>query len=95
MNKNKLRSIRKRITACRGRGGIKAEELEGLAKELGRVLSRRGKEPTWVSEPFPTLRPVSIPHHGSRDLNRFTAGTILDQFEFDLELWAKEVGSDE
>jgi len=95
MNRNRLRKIKEEIAACRGRGGIKASELEGLAKELGRVLSKRGKEPTWVSEAFPDLRPVSIQRHGSRDLNRFTAGTILDQLEMDVERWAEEIGPDE
>ncbi len=58
--------------------------MEALAKGLGRALHSRGTEPTWVSERFPNHPPVSIPHH-SRELNRFTARTILDQLERDLE----------
>ena len=87
MNRRRLSKIRQQIEACHKRGGIKSAELESLAKDLGRVKSKRGKEPTWVNEQFPELYPLSIPHHGSHDLNRFTAGSILDQLENDLERW--------
>ena len=92
MNRKKLDKLEQQIEAIRKKGGIKSSELESLAKELGRVKSKRGKEPTWISEQFNDLRPVSIPRHGSRDLNRYTAGGIIDQLELDVERWEEEMG---
>lgn len=86
MKSNKVAKLRRELESLRRRGGIKPNELESLARSLGRAKHPRGSEPTWVSEEFPNLRPVSIPHHGGRDLNRFTAGGILDQLEVDLDL---------
>lgn len=76
----------------RRRGGIKSDELESLAQELGRVKSKRGKEPTWVSSQFTDLRPLNIPNH-SQDLNKFTARSILDQLELDVEKWQEYLES--
>ena len=90
MNRKKLVKIRQRLEVCRRRGGIGSSELESIAEALGREPSRRGKEPTWVNRRYPDLRPLSIPRHGSRDLNRFTAGSILNQLELDLERWESD-----
>ncbi len=90
MSQKKLNKIRQEMTAFRRRGGIKSVELESLAKELGRTRSNRGSEPTWVNLQFPELRPLSIPHH-SGDLNRHTAGSILDQLELDVERWDTDI----
>ena len=87
MNHRKLNKIKQDIDGFRTRGGIRSSELESLAKRLGRDKSDRGKEPTWVNKQFPYLRPLSIPHHGSRDLNKFTARGILAQLEEDVEQW--------
>ena len=81
---SKIRKLRSEIEALRGRRGIKSAELESLARRLGRRRAKRGKEPAWVSEKFPSSSPVSIPNHPG-DLNRFTAGSILDQLEADLD----------
>jgi hypothetical protein len=91
MNKQRLDKLRQEIEGLRRRGGIKPAELESLAKGLGRIRSKRGKEPNWVSVPFPELYPVSIPHHGSQDLGKFTARAIIDRLELDLERWAEEI----
>ncbi len=80
----KVRKLKNWLKALRQAGGIKSLEMEKFAKALGRKKSKVGKEPTWINEKFPNLPPVSIPHH-SVDLNRFTAGGILDQLENDLE----------
>ena len=87
MNRKKLSKIQQEVNGFRNRGGIKSSEIESVAKRLGRAKSRRGKEPTWVNKQFPYLRPLSIPHHGSGDLNRYTVGGILDQLEEDIEQW--------
>ena len=92
MNKNKLRKTKEKLANFRKQGGIKSTELESFAQDLGRKRSPRGSEPTWVSVPFPDLRPLSIPHHSS-DLNKFTAGSILDQLEEDIERWERHLES--
>jgi hypothetical protein len=56
-----------------------------LARALGRVPSKRGKHQTWVNQIFDDLRPLSIPRHGSKDLNKYTANDILDKLELDIE----------
>jgi hypothetical protein len=58
--------------------------LEAVAGAVGRVRDPRGKEPTWVSEELPSRPPLSIPGH-PRDLNKFTARSILDQLEEDVD----------
>jgi hypothetical protein len=66
----------------------KAIALERFAKKLGRVHgSPRGKEPTWINERFPGLRPLSIPRHGGKDLAVGTKNSILNQLEDDLNAW--------
>jgi hypothetical protein len=84
MTPQKLNQLKRKFEEFRGRGGIRSSELEEFAKALGRTRHRRGKEPTWISESFSDLRPVSIPHH-SKDLNKYTAQSILDHLEYDLE----------
>ena len=80
-----IRRLRARIEALRRVGGVRPVELERLAKSLGRTTEKRGKHPTWVSRFLPSAPPVSIPSHPG-SLNRFTAKTILDQLEADLDL---------
>jgi hypothetical protein len=84
MNAKKIAELRKKIDRLRQKGGIKSSELETLAKRFGKVRHKRGSEPNWVDEEHPNLRPLSIPHHG-KELNRFTAQSILDQLESDLD----------
>jgi len=80
----KIRKLRSEIETLRRRGGVKSAELESLAQRLGRTRAKRGKEPTWVNEELPEMRPLSIPNHPG-DLNRFTAKSILDHLEADLD----------
>ena len=84
MEPKKLAKLRQQLNSLRKRRGLKSRELESLAKAMGRRRHpKRGKEPTWVSDLVPNTRPLSIPNHPG-DLNRFTAGSILDQLEEDL-----------
>jgi HicA toxin of bacterial toxin-antitoxin, len=85
MNSAKLKKIRKQVEELRKKGGIRFSELESLAKALGRVPSKRGKHRTWINQVFPDLRPLSIHPHGSKDLNKYTANSILDQLELDID----------
>jgi hypothetical protein len=86
MTPKKLAKLRGELEDYRANGcrGINSRELESFARRLDRDRASRGSEPNWKSEMFTDLRPVSIPHH-SKDLNRFTAGSILDQLEEDIE----------
>ena len=79
-----LARLRSRVEQLRGRGGIRAVELERLARAVGRRQHPRGKEPTWISTVLPHARPLSIPRHAG-DLNRFTARAILDQLDADID----------
>lgn len=88
MNKRKLQRLKRKLKDLRRHGGIKSAEAEAMAKTVGRVRHKRGSEPTWVHNDFPQLRPLSIPRH-SKDLNRFTAASILDQLETDLD-WIEQ-----
>ena len=85
MNRQKLDKLRIRVDELRQKGGIGSSELESLAEALGRVRSKRGKHLTWINKAIPDLPPLSIPHHGSKDLNKYTANDILDKLELDIE----------
>ena len=56
MKRSKLVKIKAQIRSFRGRGGLKARELEELAKSLGRKQHKRGHEPTWINEDYPELK---------------------------------------
>jgi hypothetical protein len=87
MNLKKLRKLKSQLEALRSRSAnIRDRELVSIAKSLGRRRSSRGKEPTYVNEIFKDLRPLSIPSHPGA-LNRFTAGSIIDQLELDIIAW--------
>jgi hypothetical protein len=90
----RIQKLRAQLEILRRQGGLKASQLESFARRLGRRRAKRGKEPTWVSDDFPDIRPVSIPSHRG-DLNRFTAGSILDQLEADLDRYEDHIRSDE
>jgi hypothetical protein len=76
MNARKLQRIRLRIAGLYG-SDRKSRDLESVAKALGRRKAKHGAY-TWESASFPTLAPLSIPHH-SKGVKRFTAEGILDQ----------------
>jgi len=61
---------------------LKSRDLIRFATKLGRSLANRGKEPTYKSN-IPGRRPLSIPGH--RKVNPYTASSILDDFEADLD----------
>lgn len=94
VTRRKLRRLQKRIGVLRG-SPRKAKELETLAKAFGRKRAKRGKEPTWVSQTFPHLRPLSIPRHPG-DLKRWTTESILDHLErFDVAAWQENLRAEE
>lgn len=84
MDKIKLNRLKRKIDKMRQHpANIRAQELISVAEALGRKISNRGKEPTYVSVLLPSSTPISIPNHPG-SLNRFTAGSILDAFEQDI-----------
>lgn len=94
MNFKKLAKIQVQLSQAR-RSPQKARDLERLAKQLGRSLVDRGKEPTWESADFPHLRPLSIPHHGSKDVSPFVLKNVLNQLELDISAWAEFYNEDQ
>ena len=94
MRRNKLDKL-KRDLASRRRSQQKAADLERLARQLGRKLVKRGKEPVWESIEFEHLFPVSIPHHGGRDLAPGTRNSILNALEDDILAWEEKLDAEE
>lgn len=90
MNKNKLEKVKRELRAIRTNPqGRRAEELISLARQLGRVIDPRGKEPTYVRERDPALSPpLSIPNHGGRDMKIGTVRSIVDQLLDDADEWS-------
>lgn len=82
MNIKKLRLELEKLR--RRKANLGQTDLERFAKKLGRKRSRSStKEPQWISETLPYSRPVSIPGHKS--IKVYTAVSILDRFEEDLD----------
>ena len=74
----------------------KVEALIRLAKALGRIEdTKRGKEPTYISTEFLTLRPLSIPKHKGRDMRVGTKNNILVQLGDDVWCWDERLTNDE
>lgn len=64
--------------------GLRSSELVRLAKSFERTASKRGKEPTYINETLPYLRPLSIPGHPGT-LKKGTALSILNHLEGDAD----------
>lgn len=87
MDVRKLDKIEKEIEGLR-RGQAKARDLESVAQRLGRrPFNKTGKEPTYLNTTFKDLRPLSIPHHGGKDIPIGTKNCILNQLEEDVAKW--------
>jgi hypothetical protein len=92
MNRKRLNKIKSQLHQL-GRSAARAADVEALAKRLGRRKRKRNrsKEPTWVSTEFEGLFPLSIPHHGGRDLPIGTKNSILSQLEDDIAEWERKL----
>jgi len=86
MTRKKLRALGRKLGQLR-QSPQKAIAVQTLAQQLGRRKVKRGKEPTWESDIFPDLRPLSIPDHGGKNLSIGTKNSILNQLEDDLNYW--------
>ena len=95
MNRRKLNSLQGQLESMR-RSSQRARALESLAKKLGRVQSKRGKEPVLESAAFSHLRPVSIPRHGGgRDISTGVKHIILSSLEEDIAEWEEKLDDGE
>ncbi|HMD87848.1 MAG TPA: hypothetical protein VKF38_01675 [Anaerolineaceae bacterium] len=84
MDENELKKLKTRLAKLRNQvANMTNAKLVSFAGALGRTRSKRGKEPTYISELLPYSLPISIPGH--KKINKFTAGSILDAFEKDIE----------
>lgn len=82
MNCNKLNKIIITIESLRASGNVRANQLESIAKKLGREKCRKkSKEPMWCNDDVPCSYPLSIPHHGKSDMAIGTKNSILTQLE--------------
>ncbi len=86
MNRRRLLKLRGEQQAMLRQADLPKKKLEALAKKLGRKRRpQQTGEGMWDSEPFPHLMPLSIPK--STPVKRFTAKSILNQLEEDLDCW--------
>ena len=94
MNRAKLDKLRLELTKLR-RSPQKASALEGMAKKLGRKISKRGKEPVWVNQDLAGVYPLAIPHHGGRDLSPGVQRNVLDILEGDIAALEEQIPDDD
>lgn len=88
MNTHHLGKIKRALSELmRSPAGIKAIELDGLARALGRQRAKRGKEPTYTRNDDPRLSPpLSIPGH-AKELQVSTAKSIIRALLRDVAVW--------
>jgi hypothetical protein len=86
MDKKKIARLRRELDQLRaGKCNLKRSDLVGFARKVGRLPdTSRGKEPTYVSV-LHQRNPLSIPGH--QNINPYTALSILDVLEVDLNKW--------
>lgn len=86
MGRKKIAKLRRELQGLRARKyNLRPIDLVRFAKRVGRGPdTSRGKEPTYVSVLAGT-RPLSIPGHPT--INPYTAESILDHLEADLDIW--------
>jgi hypothetical protein len=94
MTPGKHRRLLGQLEGLRRQGGVKSSDLIALVEAIGRWPKDRGKHVTYVSA-LPGTRPITIPCHGNRDVNRFVKDNILDQLEEDLELEATRLSEED
>jgi hypothetical protein len=94
MTPRKLHKLKLELASYR-RSQAKAADLESLASRLGRKKVKRGSEPTWESQEFADVYPLSIPHHGGKDLPIGTRRSILDQLQEDVFAWERRLDEKE
>jgi hypothetical protein len=93
MNKRTLLALRKALADAR-RKPQTAFDLEALARGCGRRLRAGGNHPIWVSDHFPSHRPLPIGRHGGKpEVPPHAKKVILNGLEEDLQAWMERVDS--
>ena len=89
MNKGKIARLHRKLGKLRARKrNVRPRDLTRFAGTLGRRRDTlRGSEPQWVSDLLPDSRPISIPSHPT--INPYTAESIMDRFEEDLDKFSE------
>jgi hypothetical protein len=88
MDRSTLEALRDELEALWvGAFNVKRPALVSFAESVGRRLSNRGKEPTYVSI-LPGRNPLSIPGH---KLKGFTVKSILRTLDADLDCWERQI----
>ncbi|MDD5056336.1 MAG: hypothetical protein PHQ60_00590 [Sideroxydans sp.] len=88
MNLKALKKIKRQLTEM-GKSPFnrKPEVFISIAKQLGRTIDNRGKEPTYTRGREPALSPpLSIPNHPG-DIKPGTARSIIDALLSDVDDW--------
>lgn len=89
MTPGQLKKVKRELLDLRkSPHGLKAKTLISLAMQVGRVVDKRGKEPTYVRKIDPELSPpLSIPSHKGREMKVGTARNIIDALLDDVSEW--------
>jgi hypothetical protein len=85
MTPKKLQRFRGRIAELRRAKAVKSRDMVRLAEAIGRTLSNRGKEPTYIHEELISRRPISIPNHPTLSIG--VKNNILDDLDGDLDAY--------
>jgi len=93
MNKKTLLALRKALAEAK-RKPQTASDLEALARACGRRSRAGGNHPIWISDRFPSHRPLPIGRHGGNPVvPPHAKKVILNGLEEDLEAWVEQVES--
>ncbi|MGB0086537.1 MAG: type II toxin-antitoxin system HicA family toxin [Rhodomicrobiaceae bacterium] len=94
MDLDKLNKLKRELSELR-RSPQKPRTLERIAARLGRKEVKRGKEHVWESTEF-KIHPLSIPHHGGKDLSPGTQRNIINFLEsYDIAAWEERLNSED
>jgi hypothetical protein len=94
MDRKTLNKLREALKRAR-RSPQTSDDLEGLAKMAGRRMRPGSSHPMWISNFFPSHRPLPIERHGgNRPVPPYACKVILNGLEADLYAW-EETTDDE
>lgn len=87
MQKSKLKGLRKDLEELLlSPHNVSSNELERIARKVGRKLVKRGKEPNYIRLNDPSLSPpLSIPNR--QTLKAGTAKSIINALISDVDEW--------
>ena len=95
MTPKKLAKIKQRLKELRrSPRNIKLSEFESIACQLGRTRANVGKEPTYIRQSNPMLRPLTIPGHNT-EAKVGTAISIIETLLSDADEWESELNEHE